>query len=39
VILSSFILPAARSPDPLLENPEGVAHLEARIDKIQRSGQ
>jgi CubicO group peptidase (beta-lactamase class C family) len=39
VLLSSFIIPAARSPEPLPENPEGVALLEARIDEIQRSGQ
>jgi CubicO group peptidase (beta-lactamase class C family) len=39
VLLSSFIIPAARSSEPLPENPEGVALLEARIDEIQRSGQ
>jgi CubicO group peptidase (beta-lactamase class C family) len=37
VILSSFILPAARSSDPLPENPEGLARLEARIDEIRHS--
>jgi len=34
-ILSSTILPAARSPEPLPENPDGVARLEARIAAIQ----
>jgi CubicO group peptidase (beta-lactamase class C family) len=37
VILSNFIIPAARSPEPLPENPEGVALLEARINEIQQS--
>jgi CubicO group peptidase (beta-lactamase class C family) len=39
VLLSSFIVPAARSPEPLPENPEGVAKLEARIDEIRRIGE
>ena len=34
VLLSSFIIPAARSSEPLPENPEGVALLKARIDEI-----
>jgi CubicO group peptidase (beta-lactamase class C family) len=34
-ILSSFIIPAARSPEPLPENPEAVALLEARIGEIE----
>jgi CubicO group peptidase (beta-lactamase class C family) len=38
VILSNFIIPAARSPEPLPENPEGVALLEARVNEIQQSG-
>lgn len=37
VILSSFIIPAAKSPEPLPENPEGVALLKARINEIQPS--
>jgi hypothetical protein len=37
VILSNFIIPAARSPEPLPENPEGVARLEVRVQEIQRS--
>ncbi len=36
VILSNFIIPAARSPEPLPENPEGVALLEVRINEIQQ---
>ncbi|MDY7075420.1 MAG: serine hydrolase [Chloroflexota bacterium] len=36
VILSNYIIPAARSPEPLPENPEGVALLEARISEIQQ---
>jgi CubicO group peptidase (beta-lactamase class C family) len=36
VLLSSFIIPAARSSEPLPENPEGVALLKARIDEIGR---
>ena len=36
VLLSSFILPAAKSPEPLPENPQGVALLEARIGEIER---
>jgi CubicO group peptidase (beta-lactamase class C family) len=35
VLLSSFIIPAARSSEPLPENPEGVARLEARISEIE----
>jgi len=35
VILSNFIIPAARSTEPLPENPEGVALLEARIKEIE----
>jgi len=35
VILSNFIIPAARSTEPLPENPEGVALLEARISEIE----
>jgi CubicO group peptidase (beta-lactamase class C family) len=34
-MLSSYIIPAARSSDPLTANPEGVARLEARIDAIR----
>ncbi len=36
VILSNFIIPAARSPEPLPENPEGVALLQDRINQIQQ---
>jgi CubicO group peptidase (beta-lactamase class C family) len=35
VLLSSFIIPAARSSEPLPENPKGVALLEARIGEIE----
>ncbi len=35
-ILSNYIIPAARSPEPLPENPEGVALLQARIHEIQQ---
>jgi CubicO group peptidase (beta-lactamase class C family) len=35
LLLGSFILPAARSSQPLPENPEGVALLQARIDAIR----
>ncbi|MCP4537010.1 MAG: serine hydrolase [Chloroflexi bacterium] len=37
VILSNYIIPAARSTDPLPENPKGVALLEAQISDIQQS--
>ncbi len=37
VILSNFIIPAARSPEPLPENPEGVALLEAKISETTQS--
>jgi CubicO group peptidase (beta-lactamase class C family) len=36
-VLSTFIVPVAKSPEPLPENPEGVARLEARINEIQQS--
>jgi hypothetical protein len=36
VVLSNYIIPAARSSEPLPENPEGVAHLEARISDIKQ---
>jgi CubicO group peptidase (beta-lactamase class C family) len=35
VVLSNHIIPAARSSEPLPENPEGVARLEARIGEIE----
>jgi CubicO group peptidase (beta-lactamase class C family) len=35
VVLSNYIVPAARSSEPLPENPEGVAHLQARISEIE----
>jgi CubicO group peptidase (beta-lactamase class C family) len=35
VLLSNFIIPAARSSAPLPENPEGVVLLEARISEIE----
>jgi CubicO group peptidase (beta-lactamase class C family) len=35
VVLSNYIIPAARSSEPLPENPEGVALLEARISEIE----
>jgi len=35
-LLSNFIIPAAQSSEPLSENPEGVAQLEARISKIEQ---
>jgi CubicO group peptidase (beta-lactamase class C family) len=34
MLLSNYILPAAQSSEPLPENPEGVALLQARIDGI-----
>jgi CubicO group peptidase (beta-lactamase class C family) len=38
-ILASFIIPAARSPEPLPDNPQGVALLEARIGEFGQSAQ
>jgi CubicO group peptidase (beta-lactamase class C family) len=38
VILSNFIIPAARSSEPLPENSQGAALLEARINGIRQSG-
>jgi CubicO group peptidase (beta-lactamase class C family) len=35
VVLSNYIIPAARSSEPLPENPEGVALLKARINEIE----
>jgi len=37
VILSNYIIPAAWSPDPLPENPDGVALLQERINEIRPS--
>jgi hypothetical protein len=37
VLLSNFIIPAAQSSEPLPENPQGVALLEARISEIEQS--
>ncbi len=34
VLLSNFIVPSAQSSEPLTENPEGVALLQARIDEL-----
>ncbi len=33
-LVDAFIIPAARSPEPLPENPEGLALLESRISEI-----
>jgi CubicO group peptidase (beta-lactamase class C family) len=35
VVLANYIIPAARSSEPLPENAEGVARLEARIGEIE----
>ena len=37
VILATFIRPAARSPEPLPDNHQGVALLEARISEFEQS--
>jgi CubicO group peptidase (beta-lactamase class C family) len=34
-LVDAFIVPAARSPEPLPENPGGLALLEARIDEVK----
>jgi len=34
VLLSTYIIPAAKSPEPLPENPQGVALLETRTSEI-----
>ena len=36
LLLSTYIVPAARSAEPLPENPQGVALLEARISEMSR---
>jgi CubicO group peptidase (beta-lactamase class C family) len=36
-ILASFIVPAAQSPEPLPDNPQGVALLKARIGEFEQS--
>jgi CubicO group peptidase (beta-lactamase class C family) len=38
MLLSSYILPAVRSWEPLAENPEGVARLESRIEEAHGVG-
>jgi len=34
-LVDAFILPAARSSEPLPENPEALALLEARVEDIK----